>query len=213
MNCDAVRHWLGSAEADDDDAVLVCEHLETCTECRAFAEAEDASRPSPVNPASLADEIQPPPDLWAQIEEKIQAEGVVSAPFAPSQGSGRNWTQVVGLITTVAAVVFLAIVIQPGNTPAASTMAYAVVRGNDLVATELTFRGALQEITGNQTSLQEAPRALALAADTRQVEMAIADMREAIERDGEQSRMLTTMARLCRVRLRLTEQAQELTRS
>jgi hypothetical protein len=43
--------------------------------------------------------------------------------------------------------------------------------------------------------------------------MAIADMREAIERDGEQSRMLTTMARLCRVRLRLTEQAQKLTRS
>jgi hypothetical protein len=92
-------------------------------------------------------------------------------------------------------------------------MAYAVVRGNDLVATELTCRGALQEITGNQTSFQEDPRALALAADTRQVEMAIADMREAIERDGEQSRMLTTMARLCRVRLRLTEQAQKLTRS
>ena len=215
MNCESARRWLESDDADETDALRVGEHLERCVDCQAFAAMSDPATSLPAS--SLSDDITPPADLWPQIEAKIQAERVVRPNFAAAKRPGRDWQQAASIITTVAAVVFLAVVIRSTVAPVATD---STARFDELpmeselaAAIEQEYRGAMRELSMEQGIDVADPRTVALEVEAQEVELAIADTRLAIERDGEEPKMMASLARLCRVRLRLTEHAQELARS
>ena len=215
MSCENVRRWLEFDDADETDALRVGEHLERCVDCQAFAAMSDPATSLPAS--SLSDDITPPADLWPQIEAKIQAERVVRPNFAAAKRPGRDWQQAASIITTVAAVVFLAVVIRSTVAPVATESMARFdepnVESELAAAIEQECRGVMRELSLAPGLGVVDPRTVALEAEAREVELAIADTRLAIERDGEEPKMMASLARLCRVRLRLTEHAQELARS
>ncbi len=208
MNCDSVRRWLESMDADEADAIHVGEHLEDCDACRAFAEVVDSGQL--IQLQDLPEEIAPPAELWQQIDTRIQDERVVSAPFG-ARRSGRDWPQLLSIVAAVAAVIFLAIVIRPAVEPV-PTQSIGYTDSGLAAAMEQQFRGAMRVLTMGQIPGPLDPRVTALLAGAEEVDRAIADTRLAIEREGEKPRMMASLARLCRVRLRLAEQAQNLSR-
>ena len=215
MNCESVRSWLEADDADETDALRVGEHLESCAECQAFAAMSDPVTSQ--SATSLPDEITPPADLWAPIEARIQAQRVLRPTFAASTRPGRDWQQTASIITAVAAIVFLAVVIRSSVAPVATESMASFdepnVESQLAAAIEQECRGAMRELSLKQGGDVVDPRTLALEAEALEGELAIADTRLAIERDGEEPRMMASLARLCRVRLRLTEHVQELARS
>jgi anti-sigma factor RsiW len=82
MNCDEVRLVLDDAldrrlDRADEDAVRA--HLEVCTACTREREEIMALRE---RVAELPRSVEPPRDLWPEIEARIGAEKVVRATFS-----------------------------------------------------------------------------------------------------------------------------------
>ncbi|MBT6147726.1 MAG: hypothetical protein HOH74_19970, partial [Gemmatimonadetes bacterium] len=157
MNCQSVRHWLQDAEADEADALFVGEHLETCPDCRALAEAVEA-------PASVPDSIQPPADLWLGIQTRIDKSIDARQLSAPFGGSRREWQETIGIVMAVAAVVFLALVIRPSLFGAGAGGSVASTGSIMAAAMERECIGAAMELTQQEGAHSLDPQVAALQA-------------------------------------------------
>lgn len=208
MNCDRARGWLDDPAADEADAGLVGEHLEQCPHCLAYAGPADGAT------VVLAAEIRPPVDLWqgiqTQMHQRAEQRASVRGAF---QGALQDGHPRRSILLAVAAVIFLAFVIESQLSNPEGGEIISLPMDSLAAAMERECRGAMTELNASHTDDGDDPEVAALHVQALEVDRAILDTRRALEEEGSQPRMLTSLAHLCRVRLRLTERAQKLSRS
>lgn len=207
MTCADVRQWLSSSTADEDRALEVGEHLDTCETCRAYAEAVE-----PLT-GDLPDAIEPPPEVLDGVFERIEAGRQTRVDFRPAAppAGRRDLSYLASLVVAAAAVVLLFVVIRPRGPIPDDEPSIGVSTGA-VAAMEQECRGAMHDLLADPVP-QDNRDAAALHAQLQEVDLAIAATQRVIEQEGDEPKMVSSLARLCRVRLKLTERAQELARS
>lgn len=105
MRCDDVRarldDYLDGALRPGERRVVVA-HLDDCPSCRAeLDELQGLLR----RLGSLADEIEPPRDLWPEIASRLAAPVVVAGRFGPA---ARRWLAVAASVAAALAALLLA---------------------------------------------------------------------------------------------------------
>jgi hypothetical protein len=88
MHCEQFAEVL----AEQIDGPLPLEaraHLDACTQCRWLQ--EDLQTVAVAAREWGADEPAPPPSVWAAIEARLQAEGLIAQPALPSPASPQGW--------------------------------------------------------------------------------------------------------------------------
>jgi anti-sigma factor RsiW len=190
--------WLdGALPRAEHEAVDV--HLRGCDVCRDEAEAARWLREEA---RALPREIQPPRDLWAGIEARIDAKRVIAFPKAPAapaeRPAQRPWWLRAPMLAAAAVVLMLCssvatalLLRQPGGAPVAmpaagteAAPAYTALAAFE--PAEVEFQRAIDDLA----AVLEAGRDVldpatieVIETNLRIIDQAIAESRAALERD------------------------------